>query len=564
MSDEVLGDLNAACARDDDETTEHIARLARLTPRTVQKRLSEAHGATLVRNVFADVWPTTAGALAEIHVKQAREAGLFAEIARVTGLTERTVRRRLEEAHGKGFLQNLFSDAWPSKAGEDEAPASDGDAEDGRFAIGDLTAARARRNEDLVQRIAVLTGHGVRAVQRRLENAHGAARVRNIFREWPTDAQQLGDLRVKLARECRLFPEIAAITHQSEQTVFDRLMQGDGRSAVRNLFGSMWPSGGTNGEEQEDEDVNEDEEHRDEDDGDEENVTARFRLDPDGAWSRPRQLARVLRLLDIQVPLRLRDERFREALQLLARAGIEACIASDGERTVLSLDADTPGIHAEIRLRIATEPTRRTPPPTRGPETSPPPPIVVVSRPARPAPPPPPRPREPAYDTALRRLQFLTAVPSMDRQHEPEWPDGYLKAATAGLEVTPFEVRHLRMVAASLVKGHHSPEGIITRLLKVETPGDLEALVTRFRHLNHSMLENAEEVVQWMGVISAGYPSVAHPQPYAPPPARAPVASAAPPPAHRSPTPAPTVKLATQETHTNVRDLGALDDMFKD
>lgn len=450
MSDEVLGDLNAACARDNDKTTKQIAELVGLTPRTVQKRLYEAHDETLVRHTFADVWPMTAGTLAKMHVKQAREAGLFAEITRVTGLTERTVRRCLEEAHGKGFLQNLFSNAWPNEESEDEAPVSDEGADDGLFAIGNLTVARARRDE------------------------------------------------------------------------------------------------------------------QDEDDDDKENLAARFRLDPHRAWSRPRQLARVLRLLGIQVPQRLHAQRFRKALQLLARAGIDACLASDEERTVLPLDADTPSIHAEIRLRIATEPAPRTPPLARRPETSPPPPIVVVSRPARPAPPPPLQPREPAYDTALRRLQFLTAVPSIDRQYEPEWPNAYLEAAIAGLEVTPFEVRHLRMVAASLVKGHHNPEGIITRLLKVETPRDLEALVARFRHLNDSMPENAEEVIQWMGAISAGYPLVAHSQPHAPGPARAPVASAASPPAPRSPKPAPTVKLAAHETHTNVRDLGALDDMFKD
>ncbi|WP_437334442.1 hypothetical protein [Sorangium sp. So ce394] len=322
MSNEVLGDLNAACARGDDEATERIAELVGLTLRAVQKRLHEAHGATLVRNVFFDAWPATAGAFAEMRVKQAREAGLFPEIARVTGLAERAVRRRLEGAHGKGFLQNLFSDAWPSEEGEDDAPASDDEADHDLVAIGTLTAARARRDEDVVQRIAVLTGHSVRSVQRRLEEARGATRVRKLFREWPTDPQRLGDLRVKLARECGLFPEIAAVTHQSEQTIIDWLMQGDGRSAVRNLFGYVWPSRGPGGKEpdeeedgdeeedsdksedgaeseddgdEEDGDQDEDEEedsdededgNEDEDNGDEENLVARFRLDPGGAWSR--------------------------------------------------------------------------------------------------------------------------------------------------------------------------------------------------------------------------------------------------------------------------------------
>ena len=152
----------------------------------------------------------------------------------------------------------------------------------------------------------------------------------------------------------------------------------------------------------------------------------------------------------------------------------------------------------------------------------------------------------------------------MNRQQELEWPDAFLEAATAGLEVTPFEVRHLRMVAASFVKGHHNPEAIITRLLKVETPRDLEALVERFRYLNRSVAEHAEEVLQWMGEIAAGHPHIEHLPFHAPAPARVPPAYAASASAPRAPEPAPKIKPATPEPHTNVRDLGALDDMFKD
>lgn len=549
MSDEVIGDLTAARTRYDDEIIEQIAELVGLAQHTVQQRLHAAHGAKLVRNVFADTWPKTAGALAEMHVKQAREAGLFAEIAQVTGLDEYLVRRRLQDAHGKGFLENLFADDWPDEARDDEAPDSDGEAEDD-LAIGDLTAARARRSNDVVQKIAELTGRGVRSVKRQLEDAHGATRVRNIFsEEWPADPA----------------PQSSTV----EQSVWGRMVDG-GRSAVRGIVESVWSSGGAGSEEQEDEveeeesgpdgedDAGEDDEQQD--NGDENDLIVRLRVDREGAWSRPRQLKRVLRLLGIEVPQRLRVERFREALQILAQAGIEACLADDEIRTPLTLDANTPGIHAEVRLRIATA---REPPATPRPfppETSPPP-IVLVSRPTRPAPAPASHPREPAHETALRRLQFLTAVPSTGRQHEPEWPDAYLDAATAGLEVTPMEVRHLRMVAASFVKGHHSPEGIITRLVKMETALDLEALVARFRHLNRRMSEDAEEVLKWMGETSAGLLRFAHPRPHATATAHAPAAHAASP---RAPQAAGTVKLATHDTPTNVRDLGVLEDMFKD
>ncbi|MFT3769599.1 MAG: hypothetical protein QM820_29540 [Minicystis sp.] len=218
-------------------------------------------------------------------------------------------------------------------------------------------------------------------------------------------------------------------------------------------------------------------------------------------------------------------------------------------------------------------------------DTTPPPPIVVVSEAPRPPPPPPaPAHREPGHEIALRRLQFLTAVPSMDRQHEPEWPDGYVAAATAGLTLTEHERRHLRMVAASFVRGHHNPLPHITTLVKSETPDALNAIVASFRHLNRSAPDQAEEVLQWLHELSGGHPPAppAHAQVHAPrshvhapAPARAPAhpsyaatSSPAPPPrvvTVATPRAAPAApKQAHDEAHTNVRSLGALDDMFKD
>lgn len=174
------------------------------------------------------------------------------------------------------------------------------------------------------------------------------------------------------------------------------------------------------------------------------------------------------------------------------------------------------------------------------------------------------------------RLQFLTAVPSMDRQHDPAWPDQYLDAATAGLEVTDHERRHLRMLAVSYVRGHHSPSPVITRLIKTETSRDLDMLVEWFRHLNRSAAENAEEIVQWVQELRVGQPRPAPAPLQAPTPAPVvgPAAAyAASPPLARPPrvttmdAPRPasaTSKQGSEEAPANVRSLGALDDMFKD
>ena len=53
-------------------------------------------------------------------MKSAREDELAGEIAEVVGLTERTVERRLGEAHGRTLVRNLFEDRWPREAADFE------------------------------------------------------------------------------------------------------------------------------------------------------------------------------------------------------------------------------------------------------------------------------------------------------------------------------------------------------------------------------------------------------------------------------------------------------------
>lgn len=576
MSDEVLGDLSVARVRDDEDAIEQIAQLTSLTHRTIRRRLEGAHGKTLVHNVFDDEWPTDAAALGALRAKQARDVGLFVEIAGVTGLTERTVRIRLADAHHRASVRTVFAADWPS-AQEPEPEQADDDAApaEAEVGLGSMTTARARDDDDAIARIAALTGHTERGVRRRLTDASGMMLIRNVFAaDWPTTVQALGDLRVKQARDFGLFPEIAGVLGWTEASVQAWLASADGRSSVRNFFASVWGEDEKEDvepaaeDEEEDDVADEDADEPDEDEApDDDDPIAALRLDPDGAWSRPRQLVRVLRELGSDLPQRLRTTRFQAVLLQLDQSGIQMRLADENDP--LPPDAASPGIDSRVCLRVAVAPAepRRPPAPRVNAPSAPPPPIVLVSAPRQPPRLPAPPPRDSDYELALLRLQFLTAVPSMDRQRQPEWPEDFLATATDGLTVSADESRLLRMVAASFVRGGHHPSPVITGLVKAEAHHDLDALLARFLHLNRHMADAAAEILRWVDEHRKGH----HPRP--PPPAHAPSPPAHPPAARaassRTPAPAPArapaaAKPPPQEGPANHRGLGALDDMFKD
>lgn len=67
-------------------------------------------------------------------------------------------------------------------------------------------------------------------------------------------------------------------------------------------------------------------------------------------WSRPRKITRLLRQAGLGVNQRLRTPRFRELLRELREYGIEASLG-DEDAVLLPESADTPGLHAKLRLR---------------------------------------------------------------------------------------------------------------------------------------------------------------------------------------------------------------------
>jgi hypothetical protein len=89
-----LGDLTVSQI-DEDVDGRLVAAATDLTIQTVRRRLREAHGNMLVRNVFQRDWPYDADALGRCTIALARDAGLAPEVAGATGLSGRVVGRRL-------------------------------------------------------------------------------------------------------------------------------------------------------------------------------------------------------------------------------------------------------------------------------------------------------------------------------------------------------------------------------------------------------------------------------------------------------------------------------------
>ncbi|KYF76803.1 hypothetical protein BE11_22330 [Sorangium cellulosum] len=322
-----------------------------------------------------------------------------------------------------------------------------------------------------------------------------------------------------------------------------------------------------------------------------------------GAWSRPRSMAYVLERLGFDVPQRLRTTRFHALVSALNEVGLE--MALDGSEEPLTLDDDSPGIHTEVRLRLASEPPEALParatPPRAGSRSSERTgavpaspardvlaPIIFVPSAPQPTPVATPRLRISDYELAALRLQFLTAAPSVYRERSPGWPETYLQTAMRGLSVGPLEANMLALRLRGWSRSSSSPEATIASLMKTLSPHEWDELLVEFRRLNleaagadEDVAEAVEMIVRHVFDLLNGVP--AHVTParatYTPAPpgyARATVAATAATPVthHAAPTAitagAPAVRSADvhgrigrAETPVNERSLGALDDIFK-
>lgn len=241
LSADELARLNVANARDQDLVAD-LAEVTGLSARSVHRRLEAAHGRTLLLNCFEDRWPSPPNAetLGVLNVADAREHGLVAPLAELTGLSPKGVVRRLNAAHGRTLLANCFADRWPNN----ESRLLDADE------LAELNVAEALRR-DLVQDLAEVIGLSEGTVQRRLKDAHGRTRLVTCFEDhWPQSgrkplgAGELAALNVADAVRGDLDADIAAITGLSEMGVRRRLNAEHGRTLLITCFADRWPSDG--------------------------------------------------------------------------------------------------------------------------------------------------------------------------------------------------------------------------------------------------------------------------------------------------------------------------------
>ena len=345
-------------------------------------------------------------------------------------------------------------------------------------------------------------------------------------------------------------------------------------------------------------------------------------------WSRPRQVSRILDALGHEPVQRLRRGRFQDLIVELLAGGVEACLADDPS-SPCTPDDDSPGIEAKLRLRLIDADQESEPPardergrdddvdrvaailrnaaapmrardiarmlglprarvnaalyenvgshfvknddftwsvPGRGvskatrAEGGP---RIVVQSGEKPIPVQAARPSD--YNLAVLRLQFLTAVPSVERRSLPAWPDGYLTAATRGLSLPLHEMSLLRAYAAGLCIGNHSPYDAIPRLTPVLTSTEWETLLDDFQALNpfqpelvRAIVEQVEPVIAPRSSAGVWRRAEAPPAPDLAPapeePSLQPKAAAS----TRPRSPEPTLP----EVGANQRDLGALAGMF--
>lgn len=265
-------------------------------------------------------------------------------------------------------------------------------------------------------------------------------------------------------------------------------------------------------------------------------------------WSRPRYIRRLMTALGFSERERLRTARFQKVVRAVRAAGVEMCL--DGSEEIIGDNDRSPGIEAKVRLRRAMNVAAGQGPEPRE-HTS----VVVRASQA-------PSFREVAtqtpashYEIALLRLQLLTGVPSLEREHGSGWPREFVDAAVRGLQIEAYQHSVLVAVAQTFRRGIHDPFQIAVQLQTRIGAEQWEEVLADFERLNTGNAATAVLLEQLRRGAERG--AAAAPPPPAPPPVVAAPPRAAAPAAPAPPAPA-------QSGGADARDLGALEDMFDD
>lgn len=245
-----LGDVTAANTADDD--LHLVCAITGLSLRTVRRRWRAAHGNTLLRNVYAEVWPHDDASVGQLTLAVARDADLVAEIQALTGLSARAIRRRLNAKHGKMLVGTAFPELYEG-AGEstsqtgrnpnDERVTSETLPEASELEL--LGAARviSARSSVMTRWLARQVGWGEPRMRQLLEVTHGATLIKNVLGDyWPIPIgrdvrDMLGDMRVApLRRSPSLVLWVARLLGRPDDATARLIERARGTTTVGSVF----------------------------------------------------------------------------------------------------------------------------------------------------------------------------------------------------------------------------------------------------------------------------------------------------------------------------------------
>ncbi len=249
-----LGDFTVATVAEELGYISAIVELTGLTQRSVKVRCGKVRGNMLVRNAFAEHWPSGADRLRGLTVAFARDFGLVRELSEATKLTERTVSGRLAKKPGKMLVGNAFTELEPAVDEDDEDDDSDErevyPAEPRDFSatetidlLGAVHVSWLRRSPGMLNWVAERVKGERPRLRRLIKGLHGRSFLRNVLaKEWPIDigddaVEMLGGLRAGVVSEAPvLLAWVARELGQEPERVRQAVEGAEEDVLIRNLL----------------------------------------------------------------------------------------------------------------------------------------------------------------------------------------------------------------------------------------------------------------------------------------------------------------------------------------
>lgn len=221
-----------------------IAEITGLRIEHIERELLNTHGNTKLRALFSDAWPTD-DEIGDMRVDTVLKLGLETTVAQISGWTVFRVRETLRDTEDSLTIRTALAGSWPDFLSADDPVPSLKDTTGESASLpqqrfGRTTAATARRQDEAMETIALITGLGLKGVKRRLANAHGKTRIERVFEaEWPSD-DMLGEYTVAQIMSLGLVGTVADILGAGTDAIAHELRQVFGQRKLRSIYPEIW------------------------------------------------------------------------------------------------------------------------------------------------------------------------------------------------------------------------------------------------------------------------------------------------------------------------------------